>query len=219
MARRSLTSLLGFYGRLGMGRGNNPLISLFVSHEGRTRAGVIASLVSLPVFAFIVAQLLMGKGGLSYGGLLGLDGTDAGNGDTVAASVYQDTAPRGPMLALVPRIPTRVASGPYVELFIPFIPRHHHEAMKKSCPRALEITDEAKATRARLDCLSRLVDLRLDGKALALRLDATTDAGSGQPGMLAMVPVKALAAGRHELSLVSPRVDRPARQYRIAFWK
>jgi hypothetical protein len=64
---------------------------------------------------------------------------------------------------------------------------------------------------------------QLDGKPLVVRFDASSDPGTGQPGMLAMIPVAALAPGRHELSFDAP--GRPAkpggapRRFRIPFWK
>lgn len=79
------------------------------------------------------------------------------------------------------------------------------------------------ASAGRLECLARLADIRIDGAALGLRLDATSDPETGQPGMLAMLPVSALAPGRHEVSLNAPTRDdgnaQAPRRYRIPFWK
>ena len=120
----------------------------------------------------------------------------------------------------LPQIPARVVQGQYLELFVPFVPRYHSPAMQASCPQALAVHGEPEATRARLDCLAVLSDIRVDGQAIAIVLDASTDPDSNQPGAVAMIPVAALAAGRHELSLNQPaRPDQAKPHYRIAFWK
>lgn len=217
---RSLGAVLGFYGRIGMGRGSNPLVALFVSHEGRLRAGTAAMLVTVPVLVFLLAQMVLARGNLPLGFFVGLEVDDPTSPHASMAAFYADRASREPAMLPLPRIRSRVATGAYVELFIPFLPRHHGPAMEASCPAALAVASEPAATRARLDCLQRMTGLQLDGKALPVAFDASSDPGTGQPGMLAMVPVTGLAPGRHELSLLSPaRPGRTPRRYRIAFWK
>jgi hypothetical protein len=219
-AARVLSRVLGAYDRIGLSRGSNPLVALFVSHEGRQRAGLVGLLIGLPVLAFLMGQVFFSRGQLPMGFFVGLDVGNPASPDTSPREFYADSAPDRLTMMPLPHIPSRVASGPYVELFIPFLPRNHGPAMEAACPKALAVRDEPGATRARLDCLAKLVDLQLDGKPLPLRLDATSDPASLQPGMVAMVPVEGLAPGRHELSLLSPtRPGRTPRRYRIPFWK
>jgi hypothetical protein len=217
---RALVAVLGFYGRIGMGRGSNPLVALFVSHEGRLRAGTAAMLVTVPVLGFLLAQMVLVRGNLPLGSFVGLEVDDPTSPNASMAGFYADNASADPAMLPLPRIRSRVATGPYVELFIPFLPRHHGPAMDAACPAALAVAREPAATRARLDCLAGMTGLQLDGKPLRIAFDASNDAASGQPGMLAMVPVTQLAPGRHELSLLSPaRPGRTPKRYRIAFWK
>ena len=219
-ATRVLSRVLTFYDHMGMSRGSNPLVALFVSHEGRKRAGLVASLIGLPVLAFLMGQMFFSRGQLPMGFFVGLDVGNPASPDASPREFYADTASGRLSIMPLPHIPSRVAGGPYVELFIPFLPRRHGPAMEAACPKALAIREEPGATRARLDCLATLVDLHLDGKPLRLRLDATSDPASLQPGMLAMVPTEGLGPGRHELALLSPtRPGRTPQRYRIAFWK
>ena len=217
---RALSAVLGLYSRIGLGRGSNPLVGLFVSHEGRQRAGWIALLLIGPVMAVLLLQISIGRGHLPLGFFVGLSTDDTSSAATSPSAFYADSGNAGPAEIPLPHIPTRIASGPYVELFIPFLPRFHGSAMQVSCPQALAVKGEPDATQARLQCLSGLIDIRLDGQALALPLLASTDAATGQPGMLAMVPVASLPSGQHEISLVRPgRPGRESFHYRIAFWK
>lgn len=95
-----------------------------------------------------------------------------------------------------------------------------HNAWLEACPEA---GAEVEAERARLDCLATLHDVRIDGDPVAqLRFDAFEDPDNGVEGMLAMIPVRALAHGRHELTLLAPpHPDRasPPLTYRIPFWR
>lgn len=217
---RALVAVLDFYGRIGMGRGSNPLVALFVSHEGRLRAGTAAMLVTVPVLTFLLAQMVLARGTLPLGFFVGLEVDDPTSPHASMAAFYAENATDDPVMIPLPRIRSRVATGPYMELFIPFLPRHHGPAMEAACPAALSIAREPAATRARLDCLAELTALQLDGKPLRIAFDASSDTGTGQPGMLAMVPVGQLTPGRHELSLLSPaRPGRTPKRYRIAFWK
>jgi hypothetical protein len=118
-----------------------------------------------------------------------------------------------------------VAKGPYVELFIPYRARQAAPALRQACPEAVEqAAQEGGNARPALDCLAKLLDLRLDGAPLPVRLEATTDAASGTRGALAMIPAQALAAGRHVITLQMPRVTRegdtrPVKLQRIPFWR
>ncbi len=217
---RTLSAMLGFYSRLGLGRGSNPLVGLFVSHEGRERAGWIALLLVGPVIAVLLLQVSIGRGQLPLGFFVGISADATDSPVTSPSAFYADSRDAGPVEVPLPHIPARVVTGPYVELFIPFLPRYHGTAMQGTCPQALAVSGEPQATQARLQCLAMLVDVRLDGKAMGLPLLASTDPATRQPGMLAMLPVAALPAGQHEIGLSRPgREGRAPVRYRIAFWK
>ena len=208
---------LGALAGWGAGPRANPLIALFRSHVGRTKFAAITLLILAAVFVLVFAQLRLAQGNLPFGLFAGLSGTDPKSASPTA--FYEDE--RGDPWSMVPlpHIRSRVADGAYVQLFVPFVPRLQGRDLPGACPELHGAgSDDASV---RLDCLARMTALQLDNVPLALPLEATTDAATGQPGMLAMVPIGALPSGRHELSLNSP--DHPSggapRRYRIPFWK
>ena len=213
----AIGSLVHDYARV-LGFGSRSLMSLFASHEGLRRYALVAFLVVMPVMVVVSLQSAyeVGRTPFSTGGLSGRDP----HSETASMSAfYRDQSAEAPALLPLPRIPSRVVEGDYVELFVPYVPRLHGGRKHFACAAA----DASEASRrARLDCLARALDLRVDGAPVTVPLDATTDA-DGQPGLLAMVPVAALAPGRHELSLASTsrpaKPGGPVRRYRIPFWK
>lgn len=66
--------------------------------------------------------------------------------------------------------------------------------------------------------MARLTAIKLDGVAIIVPLDSSTDPQTGQAGLLAMLPVASLPSGRHEVSLNRPD-GREGLRYRIPFWK
>lgn len=223
-AQRLVARVLGFYRHLGMGRSGNPLLALFISHEGRPRAISAFVLFLLPIMAVLMMQQSLARGRLPMGLFVGLGTENAFSGTASPNAFYADSGMDRAGKLPLPHIAGRVVSGARMELFVPFIPRLHGPAMQAACPRALAQGAGAEGNAARLACLAALTDIRIDGEPAQVRLDASTDAQTDQPGMLAMLPVAALAAGRHELSLSEPGRDstdsaRPGRRYRIPFWK
>lgn len=217
---RRISAVLGFYSRLGMGRGSNPLVGLFVSHEGRGRASLVALVLVGPVMAGLLLQIWVGRGHSPLDYFVGISAEDATSPNNSPPAFYADLGTPDLVEIPLPHIPSRIAQGPYVELFIPLLPRFHGQAMQSACPQAMAAKVGPQATQARLQCLATLTDIRLDGQSLNLPLLASTDSKSQQPGVLAMVPVVSLAAGQHEISLARPsRTGRSPTRYRIVFWK
>ena len=214
----AIGSLVNSYARV-LGFGSRSLMSLFASHEGLRRYSLVAFLVVMPVMIVISLQSAyeVGRTPFSPGGL---SGSDPHSASSSMSAFYADQHGETPALMPLPRIPSRVVDGDYVELFVPYVPRLHGARKHFACEAA---GDSEASRRARLDCLARKLDLRVDDKTVAVGMEATTDAGTGQPGLLAMVPVAALPQGRHEISLASPskpaQPGGPVRRYRIPFWK
>ena len=217
LLRRLIGAIAGFYSKLGFGPRSNPVIALFASHAGRLQFISLAFLIIMPVSLVIVFGA---RGRLPFGLGSSLVVVDPYAGTSSPTAFYQDERGDGWAMLPLPHIPSRVVEGPYLELYVPFIPRVQADALPGVCPG---LVDDAADARAGLDCMARLADIRLDGEPVAVPLDATTDPKTGQTGALAMIPVGALAPGRHELSLNEP--DRrdgdgaPLRRYRIPFWK
>jgi hypothetical protein len=216
---RVLGAVTGLYGRMGLSPRSNPLAALISSHAGRMRFGLLAALVLLPMAMLIGVQASTKRGQLPFGLNFGLSTGDPFSTTTSPNAYYADERGDGFAVTPLPHIRSRVVEGPYLEVFVPFITRLHGTALPLACPG---LGDPDRDGRLRLGCLARMIALQVDGVPVAVPLDASTDASTGQPGMLAMIPVGALAPGRHELSLNEldsrERGAKP-RRYRIAFWK
>ena len=221
---RAIGHVLAFYSRLGVGPRSNPLIALFTSHEGRARSMAILLLFLVPIMGVIMVQNAVRKNRLPMGLFVGLHTDDPYSASAAPNAFYSDSGEDRSGRLPLPHIPARVAEGAYLPLFVPFIPSLHGPALQRACPASVSVASEPAATRARLACLARLSDIRIDGIPQPVALQSSTDPGTDQPGMLAMLPVAALSAGPHELSLSEPARDSLAptvrfRRYRIPFWK
>ena len=74
---------------------------------------------------------------------------------------------------------------------------------------------------ARLDCLQSIHAATLDGRPVAdFRYEAGTDPRTDRPALVAMVDVRAMAPGRHELRIakLEPREDDDP-YWVIPFWR
>ncbi len=228
---RGLERILRTYRRFGVDRRNNLLISLFVSHEGRPRMMLAAVLVLVPVMSVTLLPTLSQDQGMVFA-----DHNLVADGGSAHPGFYADSGSDRAVEWPRPWIESRVATGPYLAVFVPYLPLRQVPAMRAACPAALSPADlgsarvptgpttgvaaEPAPTTAAA-CLARLADLRLDGVALDLSFDVSADPQTGQRGILAMVPMRNVAEGRHELSLAVPTAtsaDRSGR-YRIPFWK
>ncbi len=199
--------ILAAYGRAGIGGRSNQLIALYVSHEGRLRMVLTMLAVIAAVLLVVLAPLMAEEGSLPI-----LDDS-LRSGAQSQPAYYADSAVDRAIYSPRPWIESRVATGPYVQLFVPFLPRRQLGAMRAACPNKSP----------GVDCLAKVIDLRLDGGVVAAPFEMSVDPQTGQRGAVVMVPVAALAAGRHELSLARPgernEDGSPVEPDRIAFWK
>ncbi|HQY49544.1 MAG TPA: hypothetical protein PL007_04170, partial [Thermomonas sp.] len=121
----------------------------------------------------------------------------------------------------VPYVQSAIIKDDYAQLVVPFQPTRDTSAMQRRCPHA-------QTAQAGLECLSALHAIRLDGKPLpALRYEISSDPRTHRPALLAMIDVRTLADGRHELHVPRPpRSDSSAKDTSkdpgfdvIAFWR
>ena len=221
---RWLRGALRLYVRFGVARASNPLLAIFQSNDGARRTGVLVFLGILLSVGLALARFAAQEGG-GWGSFPGLPPDDPRTADTVLAEHYATTRGRAPSPAWLPYVQDRVIRGPYLELFVPYNQRRHPRALAAACPAAVAAAEAGGSARAALDCLAVILDVRLDGAAQPVILDGSTDAVTGQRGVLAMIRVDHLPPGRHELTLRSPpRRDlapgeAPLQPYRIPFWR
>lgn len=137
-----------------------------------------------------------------------------------------------------PYIPSEVVRGPYLKLVVPYVSDRHDQLLAERCvmpPERAKGEAERAARRAAeeafMACFGALLDIRLDGKPIpGLQLEAFEDPRSGHRAGLAMIDLRSLPRGRHELTIARhPRVgrafggDEPEPDelipYHIPFWR
>ena len=217
-AHRILSGVLRTCAKLGMSVNNNTIMSVLMTNGDRRRTmalihGImLASLTGVgAAYVLIVKSDVVGNYGLFPNARTLL--LDAAHYDD-----QRDTA-RGNSL---PFVQAMVVEDPYLELTVPYEPRRVAAPMA-ACKAGGE---EAVRDAALLACLSALHPVTLDGKPVAdLRYDAASDARTDRPALLAMIDIRSLPPGRHELRVGRPPYadrkddkDDPG-HYRIVFWR
>lgn len=222
--RAALHRVLGFYTRVGFSRNSNPIMALVSSYGGERKVlfGTIGLIFLAMAFASVLPML--NQAGLPLGsyGLFPASGTTLPGIDSAHYDDRRDPARD----AAVPFIPSLTATGPYLPLTVPYRPERDAAALQRSCPAVGATPGDARST-ALLACLSALHAVTLDGKPITgLRYVIASDPRSERPALLAMIDLRALAPGRHELRVARPPEvsDNPHRAPdpgfdRILFWR
>ncbi|HYW12887.1 MAG TPA: hypothetical protein VE871_13095 [Longimicrobium sp.] len=213
-------------------------MTLFTNVRKGVRYPVMYALLALPFGVFMVKDVYVGLGVVTTGDHLYLPDTEGAFG--VDGGVYEDQRPAGEVYARTPSIQSDVVKDPYLKLFIPYAPPRHGEAFAQQCPGVRPLSDggirmgagdepDSAAVRAVLDCWTRLQPVVLDGRPIRPEFRFYTNPRSGIRGILAYIPVHALPAGEHLLTVgYPPRSadagrDRAARnepgRYYIRFWR
>lgn len=217
-----LRRVIEFYGRLGFGRRRNMLVNLFLSNQQSLRGELSLLLILLPVLAIVVIPRLGGGSKFSLGSSMGSPVAGVFSERNTMPAFYGNLDIDRSTATPVPYVSDRIARDAYLPLFVPFIPSRHVPLMRTTCPAVL-MEETRVSTEPTLSCIALLSDIRIDGIPVPVNVDASSDPQTGQPGVLAMLPMQGLAQGRHELSLAEPGPTpadaRHARRYRIPFWK
>ena len=188
---RSTRSVLELFARIGMRPGNNRIRALLASNSGDRRIGVMIFLI----IAISIFTVMMAYWGMRNGAQLGnYEFFPADASTRLDASHYddqRDTA-RDPA---VPYVQSMVAEGAYLQLVLPYDPRRDGAALHKDCPRP-----DATRDAALLACLQAMHPVSLDGKPIDdLHFEIASDMKTRRPALLAMIDIRTLAPGRHEL--------------------
>lgn len=223
-ASRTVEALLRFYSRAGMGRRNNHIIAILSSNGGeRKMMAVVVGVMLATLIGVSTAYFAMRSG--SYPGSYSL--FPESRTRTLDPAHYDDQ--RDPARdAPLPYVQSAVITGPYLQLVLPYRPRLDEPAMRKRCARRMDGLEADALATARLACLQSLHPVTLDGNPVNdLRYEIASDPRTDRPALLAMIDVRGLAPGRHELQIARPpRGDRkpggdnPDPAYdRIPFWR
>jgi hypothetical protein len=224
IARRVIAAVLGLYARIGLTqKASNPIFSLIASHGGERRVVALTSIVTLAIAVAVALSYASQKEPMKMGNY-GLFPAFSDGSRTLDSAHYADQ--RNPARdPAVPFVTSMVATGPYLRLVVPFHPQHDAVALRDACPAAASTTGDERAGAA-LDCLQRLHAITLDGEPLpALRYELGDDALTERPALVAMIDIRALAPGRHELHVGrtggddKQEAEGTKSQWRIPFWR
>ncbi len=219
---RLVAATLGLYTRLGMGRRSNRILATLMSnrHEKLTTLMVVGIMVLAAIgvtVAYVAMQSRLSAG--SYGQFP--DAREL----RIDAAHYDDQRDPSRDRAM-PYIDSMVAEGPYLRLTIPYEPRRDGPAMH-GC-KAPASGEELPQARTLLACLQAVRTVLLDGKPVqGLQFEVASDPRTDRPALLAMIDVRTLGTGRHELRIARPPAegskrdekDPGNRQYFIPFWR
>lgn len=204
---------------------------LFTNLPRRRAYGMFFSVLAGLMVLFFVKDLMLGQGtGPGVGAASYLPDEDDPRG--VDSQLYEDQRPEGAPVSL-PSIPSDVVQGPYVRLFIPYVPRRHDPAVAARCPgvkppAGTDAGDET-AVRSVTACLARIQRVWLNGKPLTgVDFRFRTDPRTGARGIVGYVPTAGLPHGENLLQVEhSPRPPeaaelklklKPLPPYSIRFW-
>lgn len=236
---RVLRPVLGVYYRLLGVRLHNPILLTFQTNARIARFyGLFFAVFIAFLFGFLVHQL-------SHDGQLrlrpafmpssfGVSGMDPRH--------YDDQRPDD-RINDVPSIASDVVDGPFLRLFIPYVPRRDDDALAERCPtvrarlgggislrrarnldRALT-PEQEQAARAALVCFQELYEIRLDGVRVAgSSVRFARHPQTGIAGLAARLPVGSLTSGEHILRITRPVAEPddekgPPIEYVIPFWR
>lgn len=229
LPRRTVRRMLLGYSRLGFGPSNTSIMTLISSNSRDSKAVVLTGFLGTAALLSGTLSVLTLKNSDQIGSYSMFPWPDS-TVSSIDSAHYDDQ--RDPLLdGTAPYIQTMVARGAYVKLVLPYKPRFDEAAMRERCSQAEALDDEARG-KTRLKCLAALHSVSLDGHILDnLPYDVAADPRTDRPALLAMIDVRSLANGRHELSIVraptattdvtekSSNAEREAQQYTIPFWK
>jgi hypothetical protein len=220
--RRLMAGAFDLYARFGVAN-KGGILGMLSSHHGRWRVQAVAmAAVTLCLVGAMFGQLAM-RTPERLGNYAWFPHFDKGAAGVVDAANYDDQ--RDPLRSRpAPFIQSAEIDGHYIRLTVPYQPARDAEAMQQSCPDATAGEDADARAGALLRCLAALHPVTLDGIPLAhLHYDAGSDAQTDRPALVAMIDVRSLAPGRHELAIAgsSPAGGdtASAAPWIIPFWR
>lgn len=239
--RRGLEKVMTFYHYLFLGPLSAPLLAVFSTHTSSRWTTVGSIVVSLALGVTMIVTQLASAGALGFDSYVYFprDPKQAG----LDAAHYESLDALGERV-VVPTIQSDMITDPYVRLFLPFDPRRDTEQLEELCPELEPIHSEGLSVRlplspdateeqrrASLACFRRLYTVSLDDQELEnLELSFYTHPVGDTRGVLAYLPTRDLAPGKHQLKIVkqldeeeTPEKQERARRlqrgvYYLPFW-
>jgi len=205
LPHRMLARIIEVYARIGMSRRNNRIIAVLSSNGGERR---IMMLVMVVIMA-TVTGVSVSFAAMRRSGPLGNYASFPGDVAVQVDAAHYDDQRDPSQFPGAPFVQSLVVSGPYLKLLVPYSPRRDGQAME-TCK--LPPTDDREGrAQALLACLQALRPVTLDGALLqGLRYEVASDPRNDRPALLAMIDVRRLPPGRHELRVArAPRTMKP----------
>lgn len=186
----------GFSIRSGLAHASG-ITALISSHGGENRFRLLTIAIMLVVMFAAVFSFVSQGSGYPLGSYALFPHFAEDSGQRLQAAHYADQ--RGTLEGLTqPYVQSAVIDGPYLRLVVPYVPRSDGAVLRRDCAAArLPHHDDARS-QALLQCLARLHAVTLDGKALSAAYAVGSD-GAGTPALVAMIDVRGLSPGRHQL--------------------
>ncbi|MCB1561836.1 MAG: hypothetical protein KDI75_12220 [Xanthomonadales bacterium] len=231
-----LKAIFGLYSRIGFGRSNNPAFALISSHNGERRLTLLTVFLIFVTVLMVTINIRVSRNPESAGSYARFPFAASGADDALDNAHYANR--RDPLRdGIAPYIQSDMPTDAYLRLLVPFDPIRDGTAMTACPPADADGTEEhrdaestARQRRDRLlACLAALHPVTLDGSPVHdLRYASSADETSNRPALQAMIDIRQLPPGRHELTVAVPldpdAVEdagnpEPNPPYRIPFWR
>lgn len=207
---------------VGLGRSNNRIMGLVSSNSGHWVERVVPILV---IGGAVTGVMLTYSGMREVTRFGGYGLFPAAAGVALDAANYTDS--RDPSRdPAVPFVQSMVVTGPYLKLIVPYEPRRDGPALSGNCAASAKTGAERDA--GLVACLQALHPVALDGKwAANQHYEVASDPRTDRPALLAMIDIRNLPPGRHELRVgrapapddEAQATNRKSREYVIPFWR
>lgn len=244
VARGTLKVLRGYLGG-GFSSFTNYPVLLFFSRFGQYKSSAMMSIAIMAVLGIVMARMVVREDAFNVSGYTELPSLRDTRGRALDPRNYADQ--RDGLLSLVPYpfIQSEVVRDDYVRLFVPYHTPRDAPLLRGLCGQALDAdtdSDDREAADALkraaadrlLDCVGTVFSVLVDGEPVPdLHFDLATEPVFGLRGFVAMIDVRALPRGRHELLILraplpetatAEEIERYARRRTgqgriIAFWR
>ena len=228
---RGARRVLQGYLRAGFGSITNYPILLFFSRFGQYKSSMMTSIALFVVLGVVMLRMFGREDAFNLDGYTELPSLTDTRGRALDPRSYADQ--RADRLSLVPHpfIQSEVVEGDYLRLFIPFQPTRDAPLLRGLCREALvpaKSTDDLDernrlqraAANALLDCVGRVYSVLIDGSDVPdLHFDLASESALGLRGFVAMVDVRDLPRGRHELLIQRASLPETATPEDIASYE
>jgi len=234
---RVLDAIFRLYAFGGFGRSSNASLAVLTSHGGEGRFSLLFGGLVIAAMAFSVFTTVVGQRPERAGNYASFPFARTGDANGVNPNYYADR--RKPLLASNrPFIQSDLPQDAYLRLVVPYDPIRDAPALTDCQLAELPDTEEEEVEIDRvkllrrqqlLACLAALHPVMLDALPVAdIRYDVSVDDTSDRPALQAMIDIRHLLPGRHELTVAHPPdpedVDdegnpEPNPPHRIPFWR